>query len=160
MNKSSLCLRHCRRTSKPHRRSTVSASVLRTHARTHARKQPPQGLTALSSVSLFLRDAAAASGAAAIGTSQSAPAPLANGVQTAAHQNGVSANGDFEEIIQLNNGGASPAQTQSARGVGEPILAFEAGDSFRMKTGPMKPQHVAGTTRKDQGEKTDEGFAE
>lgn len=84
---------------------------------------------------------AAASGAAVLGPSQSAPAPVANGVQTATHQNGVSANGDFEEIIQLNNG-ANPAQTQSAR-VGEPILAFEAGDSFRMKTAPMKPQHVA-----------------
>lgn len=70
---------------------------------------------------------------------------VVNGVQPAAHQNGVSANGeaaDFEEIIQLNNSG-NPAQTQSTL-VGEPILAFEAGEPFLMKTGPMKPQHVAG----------------
>lgn len=63
-------------------------------------------------------------------------------------QNGVSANGeaaDFEELIQLNNGG-NPAQTQSAL-VGEPILSFEAGEPFLMKTGPMKPQHVAGTVK-------------
>lgn len=77
--------------------------------------------------------------------SQSASAPVVNGVQPATHQNGVSANGDFEEIIQLKNVG-SPAQPQSAL-VGEPILAFEAGESFRMKTGPMKPQHVAGTVK-------------
>ena len=72
-------------------------------------------------------------------------APVVNGVQPAAHQNGVSANGeaaDFEEIIQLNNGG-NPTQTQSGL-VGEPILAFEGGEPFLMKTGPMKPQHVAG----------------
>ncbi|KAM9340076.1 uncharacterized protein ABDE67_015792 isoform 2-T2 [Symphorus nematophorus] len=71
-------------------------------------------------------------------------APVVNGVQPAAHQNGVSANGeaaDFEEIIQLNNSGP-PAQTQSGL-VSEPILAFEGGEPFLMKTGPMKPQHVA-----------------
>lgn len=74
-----------------------------------------------------------------------------NGVQPAAHQNGVSANGeaaDFAELIQLNNSG-NPAQTQSAL-VGEPILAFEAGEPFLMKTGPMKPQHVAGTVKRCQ----------
>lgn len=90
-----------------------------------------------------------------LGPSQRAPAPVANGVQTAAHQNGVSANGGFEEMIQLNNG-ANPAQTQSAR-VGEPILAFEAGDSFRMKTGPMKPQHVAGTAGRTNQRGADRG---
>ncbi|XP_030267837.1 MAP7 domain-containing protein 1-like isoform X7 [Sparus aurata] len=71
-------------------------------------------------------------------------APVVNGVQPAAHQNGVSANGeaaDFEEIIQLNNGG-NQTQTQSGL-VSEPILAFEGGEPFLMKTGPMKPQHVA-----------------
>uniref|UniRef100_A0A3Q4BFG2 Uncharacterized protein n=1 Tax=Mola mola TaxID=94237 RepID=A0A3Q4BFG2_MOLML len=79
---------------------------------------------------------------------QSVSAPVVNGVQPAAHQNGVSANGesaDFQGIIQLNNGG-KPAQTPSAL-VGEPILAFEAGEPFLMKTGPMKSQHVAGTLR-------------
>lgn len=72
-------------------------------------------------------------------------APVVNGVQPASHQNGVSANGeaaDFEEIIQLNNGG-NQTQTQSGL-VSEPILAFEGGEPFLMKTGPMKPQHVAG----------------
>lgn len=72
-------------------------------------------------------------------------APVVNGVQPATHQNGVSANGeaaDFEEIIQLNNGG-NQTQTQSGL-VSEPILAFEGGEPFLMKTGPMKPQHVAG----------------
>ncbi|KAF3834139.1 hypothetical protein F7725_025343 [Dissostichus mawsoni] len=75
--------------------------------------------------------------------SQSAPAPVANDVQPAAHQNGISANGgaaNFEEIIQLNNG-SNPAQSGL---VGEPMLAFEGGEPFLMKTGPMKPQHVAG----------------
>lgn len=72
-------------------------------------------------------------------------APVVNGVQPATHQNGLSANGeaaDFEEIIQLNNS-SNPAQTQSGL-VSEPILAFEGGEPFLMKTGPMKPQHVAG----------------
>lgn len=87
---------------------------------------------------------------AVLSPSQSASAPVVNGVQPAAHQNGVSANGEaahFEEIIQLNNGG-NPAQTQSAL-VSEPILAFEAGEPFLMKTGPMKPQHVAGTVKRN-----------
>lgn len=68
--------------------------------------------------------------------SQTGSAPLINGVQPAAHQNGIQANGEkaeFEEIIH-----GKPAQTQ-------PILTFEAGEPFLMKTGAMKPQHVAGT---------------
>ncbi|XP_027142612.1 MAP7 domain-containing protein 1 isoform X2 [Larimichthys crocea] len=82
----------------------------------------------------------------AAGNLQSAAvsAPVVNGVQPATHQNGLSANGeaaDFEEIIQLNNS-SNPAQTQSGL-VSEPILAFEGGEPFLMKTGPMKPQHVA-----------------
>lgn len=83
--------------------------------------------------------------AAVLSPPQSASAPVVNGVQPAAHQNGVSANGeaaDFEEIIQLNNSSGNPAQTQSGL-VSEPILAFEGGEPFMMKTGPMKPQHVA-----------------
>ena len=89
--------------------------------------------------------------AAVLSPSQSVSAPVVNGVQPAAHQNGVSANGeaaDFEEIIQLNNSG-NPAQTQSGL-VSEPILAFEGGEPFLMKTGPMKPQHVAGTEKRRQ----------
>uniref|UniRef100_A0A3B4XHD5 MAP7 domain containing 1b n=1 Tax=Seriola lalandi dorsalis TaxID=1841481 RepID=A0A3B4XHD5_SERLL len=72
------------------------------------------------------------------------PDPVVNGVQPAPHQNGVSANGEaaeFEEIIQLNNG-SNPGPQQGAL-VSEPILAFEGGEPFLMKTGPMKPQHVA-----------------
>lgn len=83
-------------------------------------------------------------GAAVLSQSQSVSSPIVNGVQPAAHQNGVSANGeaaDFEEIIQLNNNG-NPAQTQSGL-VSDPILAFEGGEPFLMKTGPIKPQHVA-----------------
>lgn len=83
--------------------------------------------------------------------SQGVSGPVVNGVQPAAHQNGVSANGeaaDFEEIIQLNNSG-NPAQTQSGL-VSDPILAFEGGEPFLMKTGPMKPQHVAGTVMRRQ----------
>ncbi|XP_057683591.1 MAP7 domain-containing protein 1-like isoform X6 [Corythoichthys intestinalis] len=55
--------------------------------------------------------------------------PVVNGVQ-----NGVSANGDFDPIMQLNSS-TSPAPPPSGMvTVGEPFL---------MKTGPMKPQHVA-----------------
>lgn len=83
---------------------------------------------------------------AAVVNPSTVSSPVVNGVQPAAHQNGVSANGeaaDFEEIIQLNKSG-NPAQTQSGL-VSEPILAFEGGEPFLKKTGPMKPQHVAGT---------------
>ena len=88
-------------------------------------------------------------GAVVFSPSQSVPAPVANDVQPAAHQNGISANGgaaNFEEIIQLNNG-SNPAQSGL---VGEPMLAFESGEPFLMKTGPMKPQHVAGTVKTQQ----------
>ncbi|XP_033950266.1 MAP7 domain-containing protein 1-like isoform X2 [Pseudochaenichthys georgianus] len=88
-------------------------------------------------------------GAAVFSPSQSVPTPVANDVQPAAHQNGISANGgaaNFEEIIQLNNG-SNPAQSGL---VGEPMLAFEGGEPFLMKTGPMKPQHVAGTVKTQQ----------
>ncbi|XP_068431202.1 MAP7 domain-containing protein 1-like isoform X2 [Clinocottus analis] len=80
--------------------------------------------------------------------------PVVNGVQpaaaAAAHQNGVSANGraaDFEEMVQLNSGGGPAPPPQSAL-VGEPILPFEGGEPFLMKTGPMKPQHVAGAVKR------------
>lgn len=87
-----------------------------------------------------------APGASVLNPAQSVSSPVVvNGVQPSVHQNGVSANGtDFEEIIQLNNSGGSgnPSQQQSGL-VNEPIMAFEGGESFLMKTGPMKPQHVA-----------------
>ncbi|KAL6099493.1 map7d1 [Pungitius sinensis] len=85
---------------------------------------------------------------AAAGNVQSAGAavcgPIVNGVQPPVHQNGISANGeaaDFKGVVQLNSTG-NPTQPQSGL-VGEPILAFEGAEPFLMKTGPMKPQHVA-----------------
>ena len=86
---------------------------------------------------------------AAPGNLQS-PGAVLNGVQATAHQNGVSAKGeaaDFEEIIKLKNG-SNPTQQQSGL-VGEPILAFEGGEPFLMKTSPMKPQHVAGKNKEN-----------
>lgn len=74
---------------------------------------------------------------------------MVNGVQPPAHQNGVSANGeaaDFQGVVQLNSSGDA-AVPQSGL-VGEPILPFEGAEPFLMKTGPMKPQHVAGTLRR------------
>ncbi|XP_054619285.1 MAP7 domain-containing protein 1-like isoform X8 [Dunckerocampus dactyliophorus] len=64
----------------------------------------------------------------------SASGPVLNGVQSDDHQNGVSANGEFEQIMQLNSG-PNPAAPQSGLVTG--------GEPFLMKTGPMKPQHVA-----------------
>lgn len=84
-------------------------------------------------------------GAAVLGSPQGVSSTVVNGVQLSAHQNGVSANreaADFEKIIQLNK--SNPGQQQSGL-VSEPILAFDGGEPFLMKTGPMKPQHVAGT---------------
>ncbi|XP_026088007.1 MAP7 domain-containing protein 1-like isoform X2 [Carassius auratus] len=71
-------------------------------------------------------------------------APIINGVQPTKHQNGLSSNGeaaDFEEIIKLSNhsGSGNSGQGQAA----DPIMAFEGGEPFMMKAGPMKPQHVA-----------------
>lgn len=83
--------------------------------------------------------------AAVLSPAQGVSTPVVNGVQLTTHQNGVSPNGeaaDFEELVQLKN--SNPGQQQSGL-VGEPILAFEGGEPFLMKTGPMKPQHVAGT---------------
>ncbi|XP_051927383.1 MAP7 domain-containing protein 1-like isoform X6 [Hippocampus zosterae] len=64
----------------------------------------------------------------------SASGPVANGVQSDGHQNGVSATGEFDQIMQLNSS-ANPAAPQSGLVTG--------GEPFLMKTGPMKPQHVA-----------------
>uniref|UniRef100_A0A1A8JTW2 Microtubule-associated protein 7 domain containing 1a n=1 Tax=Nothobranchius kuhntae TaxID=321403 RepID=A0A1A8JTW2_NOTKU len=54
---------------------------------------------------------------------------LVNGIQPAVHQNGVSANGSLEEMMdsQLQGG----------------LQAFEGAEPFLMKTGAMKPQHIA-----------------
>ncbi|KAM9776350.1 MAP7 domain-containing protein 1b isoform 2-T2 [Syngnathus typhle] len=60
--------------------------------------------------------------------------PVVNGVQPDGHQNGVSANGEFDQIMQRNSG-ANPAAPQSGLVTG--------GEPFLMKTGPMKSQHVA-----------------
>lgn len=76
--------------------------------------------------------------------------PVVNGVQDTKHHNGLSSNGepaDFEEIIQLTNHSSSNSngQGQSQSGIAtDPIMAFEGGEPFIMKAGPMKPQHVAG----------------
>ncbi|XP_061737525.1 MAP7 domain-containing protein 1-like isoform X7 [Nerophis ophidion] len=61
--------------------------------------------------------------------SPAASDPVSNGVQ-----NGVSANGELEQIMQMNSG-ANSAASQGA--------LLTGGEPFLMKTGPMKPQHVA-----------------
>ncbi|XP_052328712.1 MAP7 domain-containing protein 1-like isoform X3 [Oncorhynchus keta] len=77
--------------------------------------------------------------------------PVLNVVRPAMHQNGLSANGkaaDLEQIIQLSNHSRSSNGGPGKPGSGivsDPILAFEGGDPFLMKTGPMKPQHAAGS---------------
>uniref|UniRef100_A0AAZ3RCC9 MAP7 domain containing 1b n=1 Tax=Oncorhynchus tshawytscha TaxID=74940 RepID=A0AAZ3RCC9_ONCTS len=77
--------------------------------------------------------------------------PVLNVVRPAMHQNGLSANGkaaDFEQIIQLSNHSRSSNSGPGKPGSGivsDPILAFEGGDPFLMKTGSMKPQHAAGS---------------
>ncbi|XP_052440291.1 MAP7 domain-containing protein 1-like isoform X4 [Carassius gibelio] len=71
-------------------------------------------------------------------------APIVNGVQPTKHQNGLSSNGegaDFEGIIKLSNHGGSGNSGQGQPA--DPIMAFEGGEPFMMKAGPMKPQHVA-----------------
>ncbi|KAK3558865.1 hypothetical protein QTP86_031988, partial [Hemibagrus guttatus] len=77
-------------------------------------------------------------------------APVVNGVQYTRHHNGLTSDrepADFEEIIQLTNHSSSNSngQGQSQNSITtDPIMAFEGGEPFIMKTGPMKPQHVAG----------------
>lgn len=70
---------------------------------------------------------------------------MINGVQPSKHHNGLSTNGDaaeFEEIIKLSNHSSSSNHGQSQPK--DPIIAFDGGEQFMMKTGPIKPQHVAG----------------
>lgn len=69
-----------------------------------------------------------------------------NGVQPTKHENGLSAKGDashFEEILQLSNHNNGREKSETDR-PDEPIMAFESDESFLKKTGPIKPQHVAG----------------
>ncbi|XP_060742486.1 MAP7 domain-containing protein 1b isoform X1 [Tachysurus vachellii] len=75
-------------------------------------------------------------------------APVVNGVQDTRHHNGLSSDrtADFEEIIQLTNHSSSSSngQGQSQSSITtDPMMAFEGGEPFIIKAGPMKPQHVA-----------------
>jgi len=104
----------------------------------------PYGNQTLADSPAHERDLCAAAGNPQGGPGATASGPVANGVQpagSAALQNGVSANGraaDFEETVQVPPSGLPG---------GEPILPFEGGEPFLMKTGPMKPQHVAGAVK-------------
>lgn len=62
---------------------------------------------------------------------------VVNGVQASTHQNGVSAMGDLEVMM------TSSPQQQGVL-VADPLLAFEGAEPYLMKSGAMKPQHVAG----------------
>lgn len=75
-----------------------------------------------------------------------------NGIQAPKHENGLSGGEAprFEEIIQLSNhGGAngSGREKSESDNSNEPITAFDGGNAFLKKAGPMKPQHVAGEHR-------------
>lgn len=75
-----------------------------------------------------------------------------NGIQAPKHENGLSGGeaSCFEEIIQLtNHGGANGSGREKSESdiPNEPIPAFDGGNAFLKKTGPMKPQHVAGEHR-------------
>ncbi|XP_015257566.1 PREDICTED: MAP7 domain-containing protein 1-like isoform X1 [Cyprinodon variegatus] len=61
---------------------------------------------------------------------------VVNGVQASTHQNGVSAMGDLEAMM------TSSPQQQGVL-VADPLLAFEGAEPYLMKSGAMKPQHVA-----------------
>ncbi|XP_026083524.1 MAP7 domain-containing protein 1-like isoform X5 [Carassius auratus] len=70
---------------------------------------------------------------------------VVNGVQPSKHENGLPANGEgshFGEIIQLSNHNNGREKSVTDR-PDEPIMAFESGEPFLKKTGPIKPQHVA-----------------
>ncbi|KAL1259768.1 hypothetical protein QQF64_010345 [Cirrhinus molitorella] len=79
------------------------------------------------------------------GVNESLSVLVVNGVQPSKHENGLSAKGEaprFEEIIQLSNHNNGREKSESDR-PDEPIMAFESGESFLKKTGPIKTQHVA-----------------
>ncbi|CAK6964345.1 MAP7 domain-containing protein 1a isoform X1 [Scomber scombrus] len=77
------------------------------------------------------------------------PSVVVNGVQPSRQENGLSTKGDtahFEELIHLANHGntTNGARDKSETTMStEPILTFESEESFMIKAGPMKPQHVA-----------------
>ncbi|XP_052434480.1 MAP7 domain-containing protein 1a isoform X3 [Carassius gibelio] len=78
------------------------------------------------------------------GVNESLSVLVVNGVQPSKHENGLSAKGEaspFEEIIQLSNHNNGREKSEIDR-PDEPIMAFESGESFLKKTGPIKPQHV------------------
>ncbi|XP_042597327.1 MAP7 domain-containing protein 1-like isoform X1 [Cyprinus carpio] len=79
------------------------------------------------------------------GVNESLSVLVLNGIQPSKHENGLSAKGEashFEEIIQLSNHNNGREKSEIDR-PDEPIMAFESGESFLKKTGPIKPQHVA-----------------
>ncbi|XP_016364463.1 MAP7 domain-containing protein 1-like isoform X2 [Sinocyclocheilus rhinocerous] len=79
------------------------------------------------------------------GVNESLSVLVVNGVQPSKHENGLSAKGEashFQEIIQLSNHNNGREKSEIGR-PDEPIMAFESGESFLKKTGPIKPQHVA-----------------
>ncbi|XP_046703343.1 MAP7 domain-containing protein 1a isoform X2 [Silurus meridionalis] len=78
---------------------------------------------------------------------ESSPVHAINGIQ-AKQENGLSGGeaSRFEEIIQLSNhAGANGSGREKAEAdmPNEPIMAFDNGNTFLKKAGPMKPQHVA-----------------
>ncbi|XP_026083521.1 MAP7 domain-containing protein 1-like isoform X2 [Carassius auratus] len=79
------------------------------------------------------------------GVNESLSVLVVNGVQPSKHENGLPANGEgshFGEIIQLSNHNNGREKSVTDR-PDEPIMAFESGEPFLKKTGPIKPQHVA-----------------
>ncbi|KAL7874477.1 hypothetical protein SRHO_G00054470 [Serrasalmus rhombeus] len=83
------------------------------------------------------------------GTKESSSFLVINGIQPSKHENGLSSMGEashFEEIIQLaNHSSTSSGEREKSETdiPDEPIVAFDGGNSFLKKAGPMKPQHVA-----------------
>ncbi|XP_058246211.1 MAP7 domain-containing protein 1a isoform X3 [Hemibagrus wyckioides] len=82
------------------------------------------------------------------GRKESSSVLVINGIQAPKHENGLSGGeaSRFEEIIQLSNhGGAngSGREKSESDNSNEPITAFDGGNAFLKKAGPMKPQHVA-----------------
>lgn len=79
---------------------------------------------------------------------------MINGIQASKHENGLSGGeaSHFEEIIQLSNHGdanGSGREKSESDIPNEPVVAFDGGNTFLKKAGPMKPQHVAGELRGD-----------
>ncbi|XP_058602850.1 MAP7 domain-containing protein 1a isoform X9 [Onychostoma macrolepis] len=110
-------------------------------------KSPPQvnGKASDSEINKAAADYQPSSALKQDGVNESLSVLVVNGVQTSKHENGLSAKGEashFEEIIQLSNHNNGREKSEIDR-PDEPIMAFESGESFLKKTGPIKPQHVA-----------------